>query len=67
MVGDTTPSRVVVQSVGKGYRFPAAELKSAIRRDPGVLRLPSGAGVSVAYGQRNLGRGDATFQSTSTT
>jgi CRP-like cAMP-binding protein len=39
MGGDTTPSRAVVQSAGKGYRFPAAMLKSAIREDTGVLRL----------------------------
>jgi CRP-like cAMP-binding protein len=39
MGGDTTPSRAVVQSAGKGYRFPATMLKSAIRQDTGVLRL----------------------------
>jgi CRP-like cAMP-binding protein len=39
MGGNTTPSRAVVQSAGKGYRIPAALLKSAIHRDAGVLRL----------------------------
>jgi len=39
MGGDTIPSRAVVHSAGKGYRVPAAILKSAIRRDTGVLPL----------------------------
>jgi CRP-like cAMP-binding protein len=39
MGGETTPSRAVVQSAGKAYRFPAAMLKAAIRRDASVLRL----------------------------
>jgi len=39
MGGNTTPSRAVVQSAGKGYRLPASMLRSAIRRDTGVLTL----------------------------
>jgi CRP-like cAMP-binding protein len=39
MGGDTTPSRAVVQSAGKGYRLPASMLRSAIGRDTGVLPL----------------------------
>ena len=39
MGGDTTPSRAVVQSAGKGYRLPSAVLKSAIGRDADVLRV----------------------------
>ena len=39
MGGNTTPSRAVVQSAGKGYRVPAALLKSAVHRNADVLRL----------------------------
>jgi CRP-like cAMP-binding protein len=39
MGGDTTPSRAVVQAAGKGYRLPAAVLRSAIRQDSSVLQL----------------------------
>ena len=39
MGGTTTCSRAVVQCAGKGYRFPASRLKSAIERDPAVLLI----------------------------
>jgi CRP-like cAMP-binding protein len=39
MGGNTTPSRAVVQSAGKAYRFPASMLKSAIARDAAVLHI----------------------------
>ena len=39
MGGNTTPSRAVVQSAGKGFRVPAALLKSAVHRNADVLRL----------------------------
>ena len=32
MGGETTPSRAVVQSAGRGYRIKAAELKTSSRR-----------------------------------
>jgi CRP-like cAMP-binding protein len=39
MGGNTTPSRGVVQCAGKGYRYPASMLKSAIERETSVLRI----------------------------
>jgi len=39
MGGNTTPSRAVVQSAGKGFRVPAALLKAAVQRNADVLRL----------------------------
>ena len=39
MGGDTTPSRAVVQSAGKGYRLRAAALKDEFSRSAPVLHL----------------------------
>lgn len=39
MGGDTTPSRAVVQSAGKGFRLKAAELKSEFGRAGAVMHL----------------------------
>ena len=38
MGGESTPSRAVVQSAGKGYRLPAAVIKDEFNRPP-VLHL----------------------------
>ena len=39
MGGETTPSRAVVQSAGKGYRLRAADIKEEFSRSGPVLRL----------------------------
>jgi CRP-like cAMP-binding protein len=39
MGGDTTPSRAVVQSAGKGYRLRAADIKEEFKRSGPVLHL----------------------------
>ncbi len=39
MGGDTTPSRAVVQSAGKGYRLPASTLKEEFGKSNAVLHL----------------------------